>query len=145
MWVTYLFLFRAASRLWLTSSVKRKLTLPRSQERAKNVRTQANVLLTTSIWSAGMSSSCYTLTVLLQRTHSNGTGSCVCRRDMRWNPLALECQLFLDLDCSSFTYSSTVHPQVAAAATQLWSKQHGWTDEEDKKRKILALPRYFSK
>ena len=84
----------------------------------------------------------------LQRTHSNGTGSCVCRRDMRWNPLALECQLFLDLDCSfttlRLTYSSSVHPQVAAAATQLWHKQHGWTDEEDKKRKILALPRYFS-
>ena len=80
---------------------------------------------------------------LSSRTHSNGTGSCVCRRDMRWNTLALECQLFLDVDCSSFTYSSTVHHQVASAATQLWNKQHGWTDEEDKKRKILALPRYL--
>jgi len=56
--------------------------------------------------------------------------------------LALECQLFLDVDCSNITYSSTVHPQVAAAATQKWNKQHGWTDEEDKKRKILALPRF---
>ena len=63
---------------------------------------------------------------------------------MRWNTLALECQLFLDVDCSSLTYSSTVHPQVASAATQLWHKQHGWADEEDKKRKILALPRWFS-
>ena len=63
---------------------------------------------------------------------------------MRWNALALECQLFLDVDCSTFTYSSPVHPQVASAATQLWHKQHGWADEEDKKRKILALPRWFS-
>jgi len=61
---------------------------------------------------------------------------------MRWNTLALECQLFLDVDCSSLTYSSPVHPQVASAATQLWHKQHGWADEEDKKRKILALPRF---
>ena len=79
------------------------------------------------------------------RTHSNGTGSCVCRKDMRWNGLALECQLFLDVDCSSFTYSATVHPQLVTAATQLWHKQQGWTDEEDKKRKILALPRFFFK
>ena len=62
---------------------------------------------------------------------------------MRWNTLALECQLFLDVDCSSFTYSSTVHPQLVTAATQLWNKQYGWADEEDKKRKILALPRYI--
>ena len=63
---------------------------------------------------------------------------------MRWNGLALECQLFLDIDCSSITYSWTVHPQIVNAATQLWHKQHGWTDEEDKKRKILALPRYYA-
>ena len=42
---------------------------------------------------------------------------------------------------SNVAYSSPVHPQVAAAATGLWHKQHGWIDEEDKKRKILALPR----
>ena len=38
------------------------------------------------------------------RTHSNGTATCVCRSDMRWNALALECQLFIDVDCSDLTY-----------------------------------------
>jgi len=33
-------------------------------------------------------------------------GKCECRRDMKWNADNGECQLFLDVDCSSITYES---------------------------------------
>merc|ERR1712181_63156 len=46
-------------------------------------------------------------------------GICKCRRDMRWNSKALECQLFIDVDCKNVTYSSTVSDEVKAAAETL--------------------------
>merc|ERR1711934_1233505 len=53
-------------------------------------------------------------------TETSGT-TCQCRRDMRWNTKAFECQLFIDVDCKNVTYSSTVSDQVKAAAETLES------------------------
>jgi len=50
------------------------------------------------------------------------SGTCKCRRDMRWNNKALECQLFIDVDCSNVTYSSTASDEVKAAAETLETK-----------------------
>jgi len=33
-------------------------------------------------------------------------GVCACRKDMKWNPKALECQIFLEVDCSKFDYTT---------------------------------------
>jgi len=66
--------------------------------------------------------------------------TCQCREDMRWNDKALECQLFLDVDCSHLNYSTPVSEEVLAAAKKIEQKRRGWVDEADKKRKILRLP-----
>jgi len=39
-------------------------------------------------------------------TTGGNLGKCQCRQDMKWNAEAGECQLFLDVDCSSITYES---------------------------------------
>lgn len=65
---------------------------------------------------------------------------CQCRRDMRWNERALECQLYLDVDCTNLTYTSEVSPEVLAAAEELEQRRRGWTTEEDKRMKIFNLP-----
>ena len=86
--LSWIFLFRAASGLWLMSSVKRKLTLHKRQVRARNVRAQATVLLTTSTWSVGMAHlldvSASSLSLELTRTGREAVfaeGTCV---GMRW-------------------------------------------------------------
>jgi len=53
------------------------------------------------------------------RTNRSGPSVCKCRRDLRWNPEALECQLFIDVDCKNITYSSPVSTVVANAASTL--------------------------
>lgn len=40
---------------------------------------------------------------------------CSCRRDMKWNPKALECQILLDVDCTPTTYYTPVSALVQAA------------------------------
>jgi len=40
---------------------------------------------------------------------------CTCRKDMAWNTIALECQILLDVDCSTITYHTKVSPVVKAA------------------------------
>ena len=40
---------------------------------------------------------------------------CECRKDMRWNTAAGECQLYLDVDCSKITYDTKPSPVVLAA------------------------------
>merc|ERR1719319_20933 len=50
---------------------------------------------------------------------TSGEGRCECRRDMRWNSGAGECQLYLDADCSSVTYTSAPSAAVLAAARDL--------------------------
>jgi len=66
--------------------------------------------------------------------------TCQCREDMRWNSNALECQLYLDVDCSHLNYTTPVSEEVLAAAKKIEQKRRGWVDEADKKRKILQLP-----
>merc|ERR1719474_111905 len=41
---------------------------------------------------------------------------CTCRQDMKWNPKLLECQIFLDVDCSSIDYNTEPSSLVQAAA-----------------------------
>merc|ERR1719318_1704600 len=45
----------------------------------------------------------------------NKNGTCECRRDMRWNKEEHECQLYLDVDCSSITYDSNPSQSVMDA------------------------------
>jgi len=40
---------------------------------------------------------------------------CTCRRDMKWNPKALECQILLDVDCTATTYHTPASALVQAA------------------------------
>jgi len=42
-------------------------------------------------------------------------GKCECRRDMRWNAEGGECQLYLDVDCSSITYETQPSAGILAA------------------------------
>ena len=65
-------------------------------------------------------------------TTQGTVGQCECRPDMRWNTAEGECQFFLDVDCSSFTYdtkpSATVNclqlppfpPSHRTTGTRLW-------------------------
>jgi len=77
------------------------------------------------------------------------SGTCKCRRDMRWNNKALECQLFIDVDCSNVTYSSTASDEVKAAAETLETKlgnatleiptNRTQTGEESLKESLLSV------
>jgi len=60
---------------------------------------------------------------------TTGLKVCKCRRDMRWNTKALECQLYIDVDCSNITYTSAVSDQVKAAAESLETKLGNTTIE----------------
>merc|ERR1719362_536760 len=42
-------------------------------------------------------------------------GKWECRKDMRWNAAEGECQIYLDVDCSKFTYETKPSPAVLAA------------------------------
>ena len=48
-------------------------------------------------------------------TTQGSLGQCECRRDMRWNTAEGECQFYLDVDCSSFTYETQPSPTILAA------------------------------
>ena len=48
-------------------------------------------------------------------TTQGSVGKCECRRDMRWNTGEGECQFYLDVDCSSFTYETRPSPNILAA------------------------------
>jgi len=41
--------------------------------------------------------------------------TCNCRRNMRWNPVANECQIYLDVDCSKITSTSPVSASISTA------------------------------
>jgi len=45
-------------------------------------------------------------------------GVCECRRDMRWNTDALECQMYLDVDCSGITYDTRPSAAVQSAVEE---------------------------
>ena len=48
-------------------------------------------------------------------TTQGSVGQCECRRDMRWNTGEGECQFYLDVDCSSFTYDTQPSSNILAA------------------------------
>jgi len=68
---------------------------------------------------------------------------------MRWNTKALECQLFIDVDCKNVTYSSTVSDRVKLAAETLERKlgnatieiptNRTQTGEESLKESLLSV------
>jgi len=49
-------------------------------------------------------------------------GNCECRQDMKWNTKAGECQLFLDVDCSSVTYDTKPDPVILEAVNKTLEK-----------------------
>jgi len=49
-------------------------------------------------------------------------GKCECRQDFRWNAEKLECQFYLDVDCSSLTYDTKASPVVLEAANKTLAK-----------------------
>merc|ERR1719350_2647897 len=49
-------------------------------------------------------------------------GNCECRRDMKWNTKAGECQLFLDVDCSAVTYETKPDPVILEAVNKTLEK-----------------------
>jgi len=48
-------------------------------------------------------------------TTQGSVGQCECRMDMKWNTEALECQVYLDVDCSKFTYDTLPSATIQAA------------------------------
>merc|ERR1711974_504548 len=64
-------------------------------------------------------------------TVQGDAGKCECRKDMKWNSEAGECQIFLDVDCSSITYdtkpSTTILNAVDKAKKELELADEGET------------------
>lgn len=56
-------------------------------------------------------------------------GRCECREDMSWNKVESECQLYLDVDCSSITYDTKPSPVVLAAVNATLEKVNSTTTE----------------
>merc|ERR1711936_67145 len=54
---------------------------------------------------------------------------CVCRKDMQWNNKAFECQILLDVDCTSTNYYSNVSPLVKEALEKIKSEEKNITKE----------------
>jgi len=48
-------------------------------------------------------------------TTQGSVGQCECRRDMKWNTDALECQMYMDADCSKFNYDTPPSATIQAA------------------------------
>jgi len=71
----------------------------------------------------------------------SGAKECRCRKDMRWNNEAVECQLYLGVNCTSFNYLDAPSTNVANAALLSTSAIRGWTTEKDKRQKLFSLPR----
>lgn len=46
------------------------------------------------------------------------TGKCQCRTDMRWNTAESECQLYLDVNCTKFTYDTPPDPVILKAVNK---------------------------
>merc|ERR1719369_361795 len=49
-------------------------------------------------------------------------GKCECRKDMRWNTKSGECQLYMDVDCSSVTYDTKPSPAILEAVNKTLEK-----------------------
>jgi len=51
-------------------------------------------------------------------TTSGTQGHCQCRKDMRWNTEASECQIYLDVDCSTITYETPPSSAIMSAVAK---------------------------
>jgi len=49
-------------------------------------------------------------------------GKCECRTDMKWNTQRSECQLYMDVDCSSITYDTKPSPVILEAVNKTLEK-----------------------
>jgi len=49
---------------------------------------------------------------------STEMGRCQCRKDMKWNSEAKECQIFMDVDCSTITYETPPSRAILSAVDQ---------------------------
>jgi len=81
---------------------------------------------------------------------ATGRMECQCRKDMQWNRDALECQFFLGVDCSSFSFKDTPSPNLVTAVQHLEQTLKGWFSSwtgvrtEDKvsdREKVFNMPR----
>merc|ERR1712142_559486 len=48
-------------------------------------------------------------------TTQGNIGKCECRRDMKWNSQAGECQIYMDVDCSRITYDTPPSASILSA------------------------------
>jgi len=67
-------------------------------------------------------------------------GTCTCRNDMRWNMMKKECQLYLDVDCSSITYDTNPSPAILDAV-----KKANETLEENLLGEVIPFGRIETK
>lgn len=49
-------------------------------------------------------------------------GRCECRTDLKWNTETLQCQIYLDVDCSSITYETKPSPIILKAVNKTLDK-----------------------
>jgi len=49
-------------------------------------------------------------------------GKCECRTDMKWNTQKSECQMYIDVDCSSITYDTKPSPVILEAVNKTLEK-----------------------
>jgi len=59
-------------------------------------------------------------------TTQGNVGKCECRRDMKWNTQAGECQIYMDVDCSSITYDTPPSSAIMSAVDR--AKMAGITE-----------------
>jgi len=60
-------------------------------------------------------------------------GKCECRSDMKWNTQNSECQLYMDVDCSSITYDTEPSPVILEAVNKTLERiaENNKTSSED--------------
>jgi len=66
-------------------------------------------------------------------------GVCKCREEMQWSPRALQCQVFIDVNCSQFNYSSPVSSFVNHAMTLEEQRRRGYRNDEEQLEKLRLL------
>ena len=82
-------------------------------------------------------------------------GVCRCRQEMQWSPRALQCQVpwfasyfpnnnflekvFIDVNCSQFTYSSPVSSFVQHTLTLEEQRRRGYRNDQEKIEKLRLL------
>merc|ERR1719219_2035242 len=64
-------------------------------------------------------------------TTQGSVGKCECRPDMRWNTAEGECQFYMDVDCSTFTYDTPPSAGVLSAVSRAQASQQGGVDLVD--------------